>query len=208
VLRFLCSPVEILGNGRDEPVTGIRIAHNRIEPTASGGLGAVSTATEEIIECGLVLRSIGYRGRRIEEVPFDERRGLIRNKEGRVVDDKDQTQPGEYVVGYVKRGPSGVIGTNKKDAGETFAKIMEDALAGRLNTPTAQCAGQTAELFARHVPGCIGWQGWQAIDTAERAAGRPLGRDRVKLVQRADLFAAAGSVNTIVGEKKGVCKNV
>jgi ferredoxin--NADP+ reductase len=189
--RFLCSPVEILGAEGNGRVAGVRIVKNRVEPTRSGGFGAVPTDAEEIIECGLVLRCIGYRGAQIDDVPFDERRGLIRNEQGRVVDEKGRRQAGEYVVGWVKRGPSGVIGTNKKDAADTVEKIIEDAEIGGLNVPAAEGADHAAALFARHVPGGVGWKGWQAIDAAERSAGRPHGRERIKFVRRSELLAAA-----------------
>ncbi|MGH3263201.1 MAG: FAD-dependent oxidoreductase, partial [Trebonia sp.] len=112
-LRFLRSPVEILGEGETGPVTGVRVAINRLVTGADGRVQAEPTGEEELIECGLVLRSIGYRGQPLAGVPFDQRRGLIRNEGGRVVCDEGVCR-GEYVVGWIKRGPSGVIGTNKK----------------------------------------------------------------------------------------------
>jgi ferredoxin--NADP+ reductase len=118
-LRFLRSPVEILGEGEDGPVTGIRVVRNRIENGR-----AVPTGEEEVISCGLVLRSIGYRGVPLAGIPFDDRRGLIRNEGGRVTAEDGAHENGEYCVGWVKRGPSGVIGTNKKDAADTVAKII------------------------------------------------------------------------------------
>ena len=91
------------------------------------------TGEEEIIPCGLVFRSIGYRGRPLGDIPFDGKRGLIRNDGGRVCDEQGVPHRGEYVVGWIKRGPSGVIGTNKKDAADTVAKIVADAEAGALD---------------------------------------------------------------------------
>ena len=131
-LRFLRSPVEMLGDGEHGPVTALAVVRNRIEPDGRGGLRAVPTGETEEIECGLVLRSIGYRGRPVDDVPFDERRGLIRNVGGRVCDEESRSHRGEYVVGWIKRGPSGVIGTNKKDAADTVARIVEDAEPGAL----------------------------------------------------------------------------
>ena len=96
----------------------------------------MATGDEEVIECGLVLRSIGYRGTPLPGIPFDAERGLIRNEGGRVRSEADGVAcPGEYVVGWIKRGPSGVIGTNKKDANDTVARIVEDEQAGRLGVP-------------------------------------------------------------------------
>ena len=113
-----------------------------------GRLRAVPTGEEEVIECGLVLRSIGYRGRPLDEVPFDERRGLIRNDGGRVCDDDGEPHPGEYCVGWIKRGPTGVIGTNKKDAADTVARIVEDAEAGGSTSPRRR-RRRTADVAAR-----------------------------------------------------------
>jgi ferredoxin/flavodoxin---NADP+ reductase len=126
-LRFLRSPLEILGEGEDGPVTGVRVGINCLVADGDGRVRAEATGEEEIIECGLVLRSIGYRGMPVGGIPFDERRGLIRNEGGRVVSDDGSSCCGEYVVGWIKRGPSGVIGTNKKDANDTVARILEDA---------------------------------------------------------------------------------
>src|SRR5215216_2177446 len=156
-LRFLRSPVEILGEDGEGPVTGIRVVRNRINEE----LRAVSTGEGEIIECGLVLRSIGYRGTPLPDVPFDDRRGLIRNDGGRVVDADGRAIPGEYVVGWIKRGPSGVIGTNKKDASDTVARLLEDAEAGRLNEP-AEPDPEAVEVWLRsEVPGLVTWSGWE-----------------------------------------------
>ena len=190
-LKFLRSPVEILGEGEDGPVTGVRIVRNRIEPDAEGRLRAVPTETTETIECGLVLRSIGYRGRPVDDVPFDHRRGLIRNVGGRVCDEEERHHRGEYVVGWIKRGPSGVIGTNKKDAADTVARISEDAAAGALNDPANPDPDATAEWIAARCPDAVSWEGWLSIDEHERRAGEPHGRPRIKLVKLSDLLAAA-----------------
>jgi ferredoxin/flavodoxin---NADP+ reductase len=190
-LRFLRSPVEVLGEGDDEPVTALRVVHNRIEPGPSGALRAVATERVEEIECGLVLRSIGYRGRPVDDVPFDERRGLIRNVGGRVCDEESRSHRGEYVVGWIKRGPSGVIGTNKKDAADTVAKIVEDSADGALNEAVDPDPKAAARWILERVPTAVEWDGWRAIDERERLAGEPAGRPRVKLVTRADLLAAA-----------------
>ena len=190
-LKFLRSPVEILGEGEDGPVTGIRIARNRIERHADGRLHAVPTGVHEEIACGLVFRSIGYRGQPLAGIPFDERRGLIRNDGGRVCDEHGTVQRGEYAVGWIKRGPSGVIGTNKKDAADTVAKVVADAEAGALGSPVQTDPDAAAELVARCAPDAVTWAGWQSIDEQERAAGTPQGRPRVKLVRVGELLAAS-----------------
>jgi ferredoxin/flavodoxin---NADP+ reductase len=184
VLRFLRSPVEILGEGEDGPVRGIRVVRNRLEAGR-----AVPTGEMEAMSCGLVFRSIGYRGRLIDDIPFDERRGVIRNDGGRVCDERGVVRPGEYAVGWIKRGPSGVIGTNKKDAAETVAKIVTDAEAGELDAARPD-ADECADWLVACAPDALPWKGWQAIDEHERAAGEACGRPRVKLVRVAHLIAA------------------
>ncbi|MFY9487120.1 MAG: FAD-dependent oxidoreductase [Solirubrobacterales bacterium] len=183
VLKFLRSPVEILG---EDKVEGIRIGVNKIETGDNGALRAVDAGATEDIECGLVLRSIGYRGRPIEEVPFDDRRGLIRNEGGRVTGEDGAPLPGEYAVGWIKRGPSGVIGTNKKDAADTVARIIEDREAGRLGQPTIDDDAQA--WLSDRTPNLTTWEGWCAIDTHEQGLGEPHGRPRVKLVNLEEMF--------------------
>jgi ferredoxin--NADP+ reductase len=175
VLRFLRSPLEVLGEGEDGQVTGLRVGVNRLEDGQ-----AVPTGEEEVIACGLVLRAVGYRGRPVAGLPFDEGRGVLVNDGGRVA-------RGEYAVGWIKRGPSGVIGTNKKDATQTVARMLEDREAGALNVPADPDPDAVAELFGD----AVAWEGWRAIDELERRAGEPAGRPRVKLVRLDDLRAAA-----------------
>jgi ferredoxin--NADP+ reductase len=185
-LRFARSPIEILGKGEDGRVTGVRVSVNRVEAGR-----AVPTGDEEIIPCGLVVRAVGYRGRRLPGVPFDERRGLIRNDGGRVCKEGGSPCTGEYAVGWIKRGPSGVIGTNKKCAAETVAGLLEDLARGRLDEPSAP-DGEAIEAWLRgRVTGLVTWHGWQAIDAHERALGAPQGRPRVKLVRIAEMQGLA-----------------
>src|SRR3954470_10950121 len=190
-LKFLRSPVEIIGEGEDGAVTGLRGVRNRIEPADDGRLRAVATEDEETLSCGLVLRSIGYRGRPLPGVPFDERRGLIRNEGGRVTSEEGEPLRGEYAVGWIKRGPSGIIGTNKKDASDTVARILEDVEGGRLNEPEQPDAERTERWLAERLGGLVTWEGWQNIDTHEVKTGEPQGRPRVKLVSIADLGRAS-----------------
>jgi ferredoxin--NADP+ reductase len=189
-MRFLRSPVELLGPGEDGHVTAVRIVHNRIEPGADGSLRAVPTDREEVIPCGLVIRSIGYRGTPLGDVPFD-RRGVIRNDGGRVCGEDGEPHAGEYCVGWIKRGPSGVIGTNKKDAADTVARIVEDAAAGRLPEPPDADAEATGGWLRASSPAVVEWDGWQAIDEHERSLGELAGRPRVKLVSVDELVAAS-----------------
>lgn len=185
VLRFLRSPIALLGDGR---VEAVRVAVNRIEASADGRLQAVPTGEEEELPCSLVIRSIGYRGVEIPGVPFDARRGLIRNLGGRVIDDADAPLTGEYAVGWIKRGPSGVIGTNKKDAADTVARLLEDRDAGRLGRPEIEPA---EDWVMARAPDAVSWSGWANIDAHETGLGAPLGRPRVKLVRTAELHDVA-----------------
>ncbi len=191
-LRFLRSPVEILGEGDDGPVTGVRVAINELQPGADGRVRAVATGEQELVECGLVLRSIGYRGTPLAGIPFDDARGLIANERGRVLD-ADGVSCGEYVVGWIKRGPSGVIGTNKKDAADTVARIREDAQAGALGDPDPALtqADAIAAWVAERAPDHVTWSGWEAIDAVESSLGQPSGRPRVKLVRLDELVRAS-----------------
>ena len=169
-LRFLVSPVTILGQGR---VEAIEIVRNELVEE-NGRIVARPTGETETITCGLVLRSVGYQGVALPGVPFDERRGVIPNTGGRV-EGAERT----YAAGWIKRGPSGVIGTNKKDATETVELLLEDARAGTL---VCVDSTQTLEgLLDAKGAVYVEYAGWQAIDAAERAAGAPLGRPRVKL---------------------------
>jgi ferredoxin/flavodoxin---NADP+ reductase len=186
VLRFRVSPVAILGEGRVEAVELVR---NELVPDDRGGLRAVPTEDREVIPCNLVFRSIGYRGVGLPEVPFDEERGTIPNREGRVVEN-GQTLPGVYCAGWIKRGPTGVIGTNKKDATETVEQLLEDARAGRLPNTSAPPESVLALLEERGVE-VVAYGGWEAIDSLEKQRGEPHGRPRVKLCSWDDLLNAA-----------------
>ncbi|MDQ6806111.1 MAG: FAD-dependent oxidoreductase [Actinomycetota bacterium] len=189
VLRFLVSPVAIIGEGR---VEGVELVHNEISWDKDGVLRAVATERREILEAGIVLRSIGYRGIALPGVPFDERRGVIPHEGGRVVD-ADSRAPvrGEYTVGWIKRGPSGVIGTNKKDAHETVDSLLADLDRGALLEPADPEPESVEAVLAERRPDHVTYTGWQAIDRAERAAGEPHDRPRVKLCSFDALLAAA-----------------
>ncbi|KAA9156756.1 4Fe-4S dicluster domain-containing protein [Amycolatopsis acidicola] len=166
VLRYLASPIEILGQDK---VSGLRVGKNDVVDGQ-----AVATGETEDLDCGLVLRSIGYRGAPLPGLPFDEARGVVPNDGGRVA-------AGVYAAGWIKRGPSGVIGTNKKCAEDTVAALLEDYLNGKLSRPSADAAA-VRELVERRQPLALEHGGWRAIDTHEREAGRAQGRPRVKLV--------------------------
>jgi ferredoxin--NADP+ reductase len=191
VLRFLSSPVEIKGEGKVES-----IVIGRNELVSDGGrIKAQDTGEREEIECGLVFRSIGYKGIGLEGIPFDEDRGTIRNEAGRVLDDENSQVEGQYVVGWIKRGPSGVIGTNKKDAQETIDLLFEDLAAGRVPDPSPGADGTSIEeLLAERSPDTVvSFAGWEAIDAAEKGKGEPLGRPRVKFCSIDEMLEASRS---------------
>jgi ferredoxin/flavodoxin---NADP+ reductase len=183
VLRFLVSPVEILG---EERVEGIRIVRNELVEDEAGAVRARPTELGEELECGLVFRSIGYRGTRVPGVPFDEGSCVIPNDRGRVLE-----RTGEYAVGWIKRGPTGIIGTNKRDAQETVDTLLEDLDAGRVPTPGDAERESIEALLLERQPELVSYAGWQAVDRAERAAGEPHGRPRVKLCSFEELLEAA-----------------
>ena len=177
-LRFCASPVAILGEGRVEAVEVVR---NELVADASGRIRAVPTDGREVIPCGIVLRSVGYRGTAMSGVPFDDERATIRNDDGRVLDDAGAQLPGVYCTGWIKRGPSGVIGTNKKDATETVELLLADVRSGALAGAGERNAGAVDEILAGRGVAVVSYAGWQAIDAAECERGAEQGRPRVKL---------------------------
>ena len=185
-LRFAVSPVELLGNGR---VEAVELVHNELVADDRGRVRAVPTETRETISCGIVFRSVGYHGVPIPGVPFDAAAGVVANRSGRVVDEAGDPVAGVYAAGWIKRGPSGVIGTNKKDATETIELLLEDAEAGLL--PSADRSTTLEHLLEERGVEAVLYGGWEAIDIAERTRGEPLGRPRVKLCSWDELLAAA-----------------
>jgi ferredoxin/flavodoxin---NADP+ reductase len=184
-LRFRVSPVAILGEDR---VEAVEIVRNRLEPDESGRVRAVPTDEHEVIPCGIVFRSVGYHGVGVPGTPFDARAGTMPNAGGRVLGDEGAAIPGLYCAGWIKRGPTGVIGTNKKDATETVELLLEDARAGRL----PEASGESIdELLASRGVEVVMYAGWEAIDTVEKALGEPHGRPRVKLGTWDELLGAA-----------------
>ena len=185
-LRYLLSPLEIRGDGRVEEIVMVR---NRLERSDDGSIRAVATDQTETIPCGLVLRSVGYRGLPVEGVPFDEKRCVIPHAEGRALDATGKPVPGVYCTGWIKRGPSGVIGTNKKDAVETAGALLEDLAAGRLHDAPSPTLEAIEALVADHRPEAIEYGHWESIDAHERALGDPHGRPRIKLCSWDELLA-------------------
>jgi len=186
-LRFRVSPVAILG---DDRVEGVEVVHNRLEADERGRVRAVPTDEREVIRCGIVFRSVGYHGVALPGVPFDETSGTVPNEGGRVLDGRGAVIPGLYCAGWIKRGPTGVIGTNKKDATETVDLLLEDARTGKL---PERVDGSVGELLAERGVDVVFYAGWGAIDAVEKARGAEQGRPRVKLSTWDELLATARS---------------
>jgi ferredoxin--NADP+ reductase len=198
VMRFLLSPERILPDEHGR-VGAVELVRNELVPDERGTLRARATSEHERIEAGLVFRAIGYRGLPLPGVPFDERGGVIPNHEGRVTDPATGAAlPGEYVVGWIKRGPTGVIGTNKKDAQQTVDAILAD-LAARGNGATGVLSPETPDaeaierLLLARKPDLVPYEGWREIDRYERADGERQGRPRVKLTRIEDMLRVAAA---------------
>jgi ferredoxin/flavodoxin---NADP+ reductase len=184
--QFFLSPVEINGDERVEEVVLVR---NRLVDGK-----AVPTNEKIALACGLLVRSVGYRGVALPGVPFDDARGTIAHEGGRVLD-----APGVYCAGWIKRGPTGIIGTNKKDATETVTLLLEDAAAGVLPQKPDATAEAVDALLAERGAEAVLYDGWAAIDELERTAGEKLGRPRLKLTSWDELLDAARKVAAETG---------
>jgi ferredoxin--NADP+ reductase len=188
ILRFLRSPVEVQGTERVEKLI---VGRNELVER-DGALRPRDTGEREELECGLLLRSVGYKGLPIEGLPFDEKRGTILNRGGRVLDSNGAGhRTGHYAAGWIKRGPSGVIGTNKKCAQETVNALIEDVESATVGEPQAPEPGAVEELLRERGVDFVSFPGWQAIDAAETARGEPQGRPRVKLIRIEEMLEAA-----------------
>ncbi|WP_342800200.1 FAD-dependent oxidoreductase [Nocardia sp. No.11] len=185
VFRYLTTPTAVHG---EDKATSIEFAHNELTEE-NGQLVATATDRTESLDTGLVLRSIGYRGVPVAGLPFDERRGTVPSEHGRVIEATEPV-PGVYVSGWIKRGPRGVIGSNRVDAEETVEALIADFIAGKLTAPTGDRAALQA-LLAQRQPELVDRKGWKTIDQAEKAAGKAAGRPRVKFTTRAELLKAA-----------------
>ena len=192
-VRFLVSPVEILGNA-DGKVVGIRLVKNRLERDAKGRIRPVATGEFEEIPVGLVFRSVGYEGVPLPDVPFNPEWNVILNDRGRVLDARTRKHiVGEYVGGWIKRGPSGVIGTNKADAVETVTCMLEDFRAGLLLEPTEPGAQAADTMIRSRQPRVFSFEDWMRLDELEIACGADCGRPRVKFTSVDEMWEALHS---------------
>ncbi|HEX9165743.1 MAG TPA: FAD-dependent oxidoreductase [Gemmatimonadales bacterium] len=184
-LRFLLSPTEILGDDRGH-VRAIRLVRNRLVER-NGAIAADPTGEMEEMAAGLVFRSVGYKGVPIEGLPFDDRKGTVPHEGGRVLDG-GVPLPGCYVAGWIKRGPSGVIGTNKPCAAETAEVMLADAAAGRVLAPEA---ADIEPLLRSRQPDVVTWADWLRLNEDETARGKAAGRSRVKRTTLEEMLEAA-----------------
>jgi ferredoxin/flavodoxin---NADP+ reductase len=197
-MRFLLSPVELIPDASGRVGT-VELVHNELVPDEEGTLRARATDKRERIEAGLVFRAIGYRGIPLPGVPFDERRGVIPNDAGRVTDpNSGAARPGEYVVGWIKRGPTGVIGTNKRDAQQTVDAILADLAArsngtGAARSPEHPDAESIERVLRSRKPDLVPYEGWLEIDRHERERGEREGRPRVKLTRIDEMLRVAAA---------------
>jgi ferredoxin/flavodoxin---NADP+ reductase len=190
VLRFLHAPVQINGDS-DGHVESIVIERNELIPDGRGALKAQPTGERETIEAGLIFRAVGYIGTPLPGVPFDHEKLRILNGDGRVLDpDTRQPLAGVYAAGWVKRGPSGVIGTNKRCASETVTVLLSDFADGKIPASISDPDTLLIKLRERGVQ-VVDYAGWEAIDAHEKGLGEAQGRPRVKLVSRDEQLALA-----------------
>jgi ferredoxin--NADP+ reductase len=184
-VEFYTSPKEIVGEAH---VEGVIFERNRLAGEA-GGQWAEGTGETFLLECGVFFRSVGYRGVPIEGVPFEERKGVFPNAEGRIVKG-DNPVPGLYAVGWIKRGPSGVIGTNKPDSVETAKHVLGDI--GALEPCARPDTRAVRELLASRGVKVVDYDAWKRIDAAEVARGQAAGKPREKFVSIDEMIDAAG----------------
>jgi ferredoxin--NADP+ reductase len=192
ILRFLLSPVEILGDDRG-CVSGVRLVRNELYRADSRALKARATDRFETLKAGLVFRSVGYHGVPLPELPFREDWGIVPNEDGRIVEAPGSAAlPGLYVAGWIKRGPTGVIGTNKADAQATVAGMLEDLRSGTTLHPTQTGPDLVPRRLADGGVRYVSYDDWLKLDALEVRAGRSQGRPRVKFTTREQIARALG----------------
>lgn len=189
IMHFMTSPVEIIG---DDKVEAIKLVRNELYTNENGTVRPRATDETEVIPVGMVFRSVGYKGVALPDVPFYDKWGIIPNNEGRVVKEfgSDEQVIGDYVVGWIKRGPSGIIGTNKPDSVETAQHLLEDAQAGHIWQPETPSRDAFIDFLATAKPDYITYADWQIIDTLETERGEAQGRPRVKFTEISTMLDA------------------
>jgi ferredoxin--NADP+ reductase len=189
-LRFLVSPVALYGD-QQHKVKSMRLVKNQLYATESGTLRPRATDIYEELSVGLVFRSVGYRGVSLPDVPFNNNWGVILNQKGRILaPDTEQPLSGLYTAGWIKRGPTGVIGTNKSDAHETVKAMLADVAQGGYLHPAQPQAHTAAAFIRQQQPDVISYENWLTLNQIEIGRGKPLGRPRVKFTRVNDMLAA------------------
>ena len=189
-LRFLVSPKEIVGNGVGR-VASMRIERNELVQADSGAVACCGTGRVEEIPVGLVFRSVGYQGVALPGVPFDAARALIPNDRGRVLAAPGGARlRGLYATGWIKRGPTGVIGTNKADSVETARGMLEDRAAGELLEPRSPDAAAFEAFLRGRQPRLVTYPDWQRLDRLETERGAAASRPRVKFTSVDEMLSA------------------
>ncbi len=187
-MRFLLSPVEITGASR---VEHMKLVRNELYASPDGSLRPRAIDKHETLDVGLVFRSIGYKGVPLPDVPFDEKAGIISNKQGRVYDAaKEQVVKGEYAVGWIKRGPSGVIGTNKPDSQNTVNLMLEDLAKGETLQPAEAARESLERLLGDRKVNYVTYNDWQLLDRLEIERGKMLDRPRLKFCTVEEMLQA------------------
>lgn len=189
IMRFLVSPVEIIGTDR---VEAIKVVKNELYRTERGDLRPRATEETETIPVGLVFRSVGYYGVALPGVPFYERWGIIPNNKGRVTTEHESSEyvPGLYVAGWIKRGPSGIIGTNKPDSVETVEMLLTDAREGSTWHPEDPDGDAVVKLLEERRPDFVSFEDWQTLDQLEIERGEAAGRPRLKFSRIKEMLEA------------------
>jgi ferredoxin--NADP+ reductase len=191
-LRFLVSPVELIGDDAGG-VAALRLVRNELYATSTGALQPRATDQFENLPVGLVFRSVGYRGVPLPGVPFNKDWSVVLNDKGRVLDpDTKQPTVGEYTAGWIKRGPTGVIGTNKPDAAETVECMFEDVARGAVLEPRHPEATAAEALVRQRQPNFFSYADWLKLDAIEVSRGRAQGRPRVKFTSIDEMLGALG----------------
>jgi ferredoxin--NADP+ reductase len=192
IARFLVSPVELIGDGAGQ-VKAMRLVKNKLYKTDAGTLRPKATDQFEQISVGLVFRSVGYRGAPLPGIPFNDSWGVILNQKGRIIDQETQKPlVGQYTAGWIKRGPTGVIGTNKPDALETVTCMLKDLAEGLALNPDRPGAADVEKLIRERQPDYFSYDDWLKLDAIETARGREVGRPRIKFTRVEDMLAALG----------------
>jgi ferredoxin--NADP+ reductase len=186
-VRFLVSPVELLGE--DGRVRAVKLVKNEAYLSDDGSVRPRATDVIEELPAGLVFRSVGYKGVPLPEVPFHESWGTIDNDKGRVQTGDGEQVTGLYTAGWIKRGPTGVIGTNKTDAQETVQCMVDDLAAGKILQPADASRGAIDTLVRERQSEAISYEDWKRIDAREIENGEAQNRPRVKFTNVADMLA-------------------